>query len=55
MFAIGAVIAFIIALILNIVDKSGNSASHVLDFALVGGAFVGLHLLFGTRVWGPGA
>jgi hypothetical protein len=54
MFAIGAVVCFAIALILNVVDKSGNVAKTVLDFELAGLIFIALHFCFGSAVWGPG-
>jgi hypothetical protein len=44
MFGIIAFVCFLVALILNIVDKSGTSSKYVLDFALAGGCFLGLAL-----------
>jgi hypothetical protein len=47
MFALAAFVSFLIALIINIVDKSGNASKYVLDFALAGGALIGLALFYG--------
>jgi hypothetical protein len=54
MFAIAAVIAFAISLILLVIDKSGNAAKLVLEFELAGLILLALHFCFGPRVWGPG-
>jgi hypothetical protein len=48
-FALAAFVSFLIALIINIVDKGSGAAKLVLDFALAGGALVGLSLFYG---WG---
>ena len=45
MFAIGAVLAFAIALILNVIG--GHSGKYVLDFELVGFILVAAHLAWG--------
>jgi type VI protein secretion system component VasK len=49
MFAIMAVLAFAIALILNVVG--GHSGKYVLDFAFAGGLLVAAHLVWGG--WRP--
>jgi len=48
-FAIGAVLAFAIALLLNLIG--GKSGSYWLDFALAGGLLVAAHLVWGG--WRP--
>ena len=49
MFAIGAVLAFAIALILNVIG--GHSGKYVLDFELAGLILVACHLVWGG--WRP--
>lgn len=48
MFAIGALAAFIVALVLNV---AGGTPAHVLDAALIGAALIAAHLIWGVYPW----
>lgn len=49
MFAIGAIIAFAVALILHLVG--GHAGKYVIDFELIGLILIAAHLLWGWTPW----
>lgn len=51
MFAVLAVIAFAIGLILNVAGGSAGTASHVDDAVIIGLICLAAHLLWGVYPW----